>query len=210
MQARIAYEGLRVCFQAILERRNHRQPCQFAVAIDKYYHSRHKRVPSPLLVVEFCVHQAFLPLFWVSKGLLLRLATKLADIFTNSFVKIWQNSVLSYRILPPSMWNRRTQTGVILGGGRMIGVIAPYLAKFHHSYQSNDIIDRLNYQFTTTIIALAAFTLAATQYVGKPIQASSTSLLKFFIPTYIFHCFGEAQAVCLHLRIYLIGVSFSY
>ncbi|VDN89176.1 unnamed protein product [Brugia pahangi] len=54
----------------------------------------------------------------------------------------------------------------------MIGVIAPYLSKFHRNYQSNDIIDRLNYQYTALIIALTAFTLAATQYVGKPIQVS--------------------------------------
>nr|CDP94488.1 BMA-INX-5, isoform c [Brugia malayi] len=55
----------------------------------------------------------------------------------------------------------------------MIGVIAPYLSKFHRNYQSNDIIDRLNYQYTALIIALTAFTLAATQYVGKPIQMSA-------------------------------------
>lgn len=58
----------------------------------------------------------------------------------------------------------------------MIGVIAPYLSKFHRSYQSNDIIDRLNYQYTSIIIALTAFTLAATQYVGKPIQVSFNAI----------------------------------
>lgn len=52
----------------------------------------------------------------------------------------------------------------------MIGSIAPYVAKFRRSYQSNDVIDRLNYQYTALVIAVAAFTLAATQYVGKPIQ----------------------------------------
>ncbi|KAI6229183.1 Innexin [Aphelenchoides besseyi] len=52
----------------------------------------------------------------------------------------------------------------------MIGAIAPYLSRIRRSYQSNDIIDRLNYQYTAVIIALAAFTLTATQYVGKPVQ----------------------------------------
>ncbi|CEF70393.1 Innexin family-containing protein [Strongyloides ratti] len=52
----------------------------------------------------------------------------------------------------------------------MIGAILPYMAKIRRSYQSNDIIDRLNYHYTATILVLAAVTLAATQYVGKPIQ----------------------------------------
>ncbi|VDM42316.1 unnamed protein product, partial [Toxocara canis] len=52
----------------------------------------------------------------------------------------------------------------------MIAVIVPYVGKIRRSYQSNDIVDRLNYQYTTMIITLAALTLAATQYVGKPIQ----------------------------------------
>uniref|UniRef100_A0A7E4UUP8 Innexin n=1 Tax=Panagrellus redivivus TaxID=6233 RepID=A0A7E4UUP8_PANRE len=52
----------------------------------------------------------------------------------------------------------------------MIGALSPYISRIRRSYQSNDIIDRLNYQYTATIISLAAFTLAATQYVGKPIQ----------------------------------------
>ncbi|KAE9555963.1 hypothetical protein FO519_000819 [Halicephalobus sp. NKZ332] len=52
----------------------------------------------------------------------------------------------------------------------MIGALSPYISKIKRSYQSNDIVDRLNYQYTATIISLAAFTLAATQYVGKPIQ----------------------------------------
>jgi hypothetical protein len=52
----------------------------------------------------------------------------------------------------------------------MIGALSPYISKIRRSYQSNDIVDRLNYQYTATIISLAAFTLAATQYVGKPIQ----------------------------------------
>jgi hypothetical protein len=52
----------------------------------------------------------------------------------------------------------------------MIGALAPYITKIRRSYQSNDIIDRLNYQYTASIIALAAITMAATQYVGKPIQ----------------------------------------
>ncbi|CAJ0583067.1 unnamed protein product, partial [Mesorhabditis spiculigera] len=52
----------------------------------------------------------------------------------------------------------------------MIGVIAPYVAKIRRSYQSNDIIDRLNYHYTALIVMIGAITLAATQYVGKPIQ----------------------------------------
>ncbi|CAD5229285.1 unnamed protein product [Bursaphelenchus okinawaensis] len=52
----------------------------------------------------------------------------------------------------------------------MIGALAPYLGRIRRSYQSNDIIDRLNYQYTAVMIMLAAFTLTATQYVGKPIQ----------------------------------------
>uniref|UniRef100_A0AC34Q881 Innexin n=1 Tax=Panagrolaimus sp. JU765 TaxID=591449 RepID=A0AC34Q881_9BILA len=52
----------------------------------------------------------------------------------------------------------------------MIGALSPFISRIKRSYQSNDIIDRLNYQYTATIISLAAFTLAATQYVGKPIQ----------------------------------------
>ncbi|KAI6191749.1 Innexin [Aphelenchoides bicaudatus] len=52
----------------------------------------------------------------------------------------------------------------------MIGALAPYLSKIRRSYQSNDLIDRLNYQYTAVILALAGFTLTATQYVGKPIQ----------------------------------------
>ncbi|OZC10843.1 Innexin [Onchocerca flexuosa] len=72
----------------------------------------------------------------------------------------------------------------------MIGVIAPYLLKFQRSYQSNDIIDRLNYQYTAQIIALTAFTLAATQYVGKPIQcwvpAQFTGAWEKYTETYCF------------------------
>ncbi|CAG9534659.1 unnamed protein product [Cercopithifilaria johnstoni] len=72
----------------------------------------------------------------------------------------------------------------------MIGVIAPYLSKFYLSYQSNDIIDRLNYQYTSLIIALTAFTLAGTQYVGKPIQcwvpAQFTGAWEKYAETYCF------------------------
>uniref|UniRef100_A0A914MUA5 Innexin n=1 Tax=Meloidogyne incognita TaxID=6306 RepID=A0A914MUA5_MELIC len=52
----------------------------------------------------------------------------------------------------------------------MIGALTPYLSKIRRSYQSNDIIDRLNYQYTAIMLSFAAITLAATQYVGKPIQ----------------------------------------
>ncbi|KAM3728303.1 Innexin unc-9 [Dirofilaria immitis] len=80
--------------------------------------------------------------------------------------------------------------GVIELVDTMIGVIAPYLAKFHRSYQSNDIIDRLNYQYTALIIVLTAFTLAATQYVGKPIQcwvpAQFTGAWEKYTETYCF------------------------
>lgn len=52
----------------------------------------------------------------------------------------------------------------------MIGALAPYLTKIRRSYQSNDIVDRLNYQYTAMMLSFAAITMAATQYVGKPIQ----------------------------------------
>jgi len=52
----------------------------------------------------------------------------------------------------------------------MIGTIAPYITRIRRSYQSNDVIDRLNYQYTTSLLTVAAITMAATQYVGKPIQ----------------------------------------
>ena len=52
----------------------------------------------------------------------------------------------------------------------MIGAIAPYITRIRRSYQSNDIIDRLNYQYTALMLTVASITLAATQYVGKPIQ----------------------------------------
>ena len=68
----------------------------------------------------------------------------------------------------------------------MIGAIAPYLTRIRRrfvilqsnphdlrefcSYQSNDIVDRLNYQYTAMLLSFAAITMAATQYVGKPIQ----------------------------------------
>uniref|UniRef100_A0A915ASB5 Innexin n=2 Tax=Parascaris TaxID=6254 RepID=A0A915ASB5_PARUN len=72
----------------------------------------------------------------------------------------------------------------------MIGVIAPYVARIRRSYQSNDIIDRLNYEYTAIMIALAAFTLAATQYVGKPIQcwvpAQFTGAWEKYTETYCF------------------------
>uniref|UniRef100_A0A0N5AIV2 Innexin n=1 Tax=Syphacia muris TaxID=451379 RepID=A0A0N5AIV2_9BILA len=72
----------------------------------------------------------------------------------------------------------------------MIGSIAPYVSKFRRSYQSNDVIDRLNYQYTALVIAFAAFTLAATQYVGKPIQcwvpAQFTGAWEKYTETYCF------------------------
>ncbi|PAV84403.1 hypothetical protein WR25_19992 [Diploscapter pachys] len=52
----------------------------------------------------------------------------------------------------------------------MIGAIVPYLTRIRRSYQSNDLVDRLNYHYTAFMIALGAVTLAASQYVGKPIQ----------------------------------------
>lgn len=52
----------------------------------------------------------------------------------------------------------------------MIGALVPYIIRIRRSYQSNDVIDRLNYQYTAIMISLSAITLAATQYVGKPIQ----------------------------------------
>ena len=52
----------------------------------------------------------------------------------------------------------------------MIGAIVPYVNKIRRSYQSNDLVDRLNYQYTAMMVAIGAITLAATQYVGKPIQ----------------------------------------
>ncbi|KAK0404378.1 hypothetical protein QR680_017430 [Steinernema hermaphroditum] len=72
----------------------------------------------------------------------------------------------------------------------MIGSIAPYVAKIRRSYQSNDIVDRLNYQYTTLMVMLAAITLAATQYVGKPIQcwvpAQFTGAWEKYAETYCF------------------------
>jgi hypothetical protein len=52
----------------------------------------------------------------------------------------------------------------------MIGIIVPYVQKIKRSYQSNDLIDRLHYQYTTLVMCVAALTLAGTQYVGQPIQ----------------------------------------
>ena len=52
----------------------------------------------------------------------------------------------------------------------MIGIIVPYVQKIRRSYQSNDLIDRLHYQYTTLVMCVAALTLAGTQYVGQPIQ----------------------------------------
>ncbi|VDK47470.1 unnamed protein product [Anisakis simplex] len=72
----------------------------------------------------------------------------------------------------------------------MIGVIVPYLSKIRRSYQSNDLIDRLSYEYTAMIITLAAFTLAATQYVGNPIQcwvpAQFTGAWEKYTETYCF------------------------
>lgn len=84
---------------------------------------------------------------------------------------------------------------------RMIGVLVPYLSKVHRSYQSNDIVDRLNYQYTTIIIGLCALTLAATQYVGKPIQVKKFKvfilILQFLINknliVFNFQCWVPAQ-----------------
>lgn len=72
----------------------------------------------------------------------------------------------------------------------MIGAIVPYVAKIRRSYQSNDIIDRLNYQYTALIVVVGAITLAATQYVGKPIQcwvpAQFTGAWEKYAETYCF------------------------
>ncbi|KAI6198397.1 Innexin [Aphelenchoides fujianensis] len=67
----------------------------------------------------------------------------------------------------------------------MIGAIAPYLSRIKRSYQSNDIIDRLNYQYTAVIIALACFTLTATQYVGKPIHILGLQAFMFYLPALV-------------------------
>ncbi|ETN68302.1 putative innexin-3 [Necator americanus] len=72
----------------------------------------------------------------------------------------------------------------------MIGAIVPYVSKIRRSYQSNDLIDRLNYQYTAMLVALGAITLAATQYVGKPIQcwvpAQFTGAWEKYAETYCF------------------------
>ncbi len=70
----------------------------------------------------------------------------------------------------------------------MIGAIVPYVSKIRRSYQSNDIIDRLNYQYTTMIVMLSAITLAATQYVGKPIQVQrwTSAIISWHIVGIIF------------------------
>jgi hypothetical protein len=72
----------------------------------------------------------------------------------------------------------------------MIGSIAPYITRIRRSYQSNDIVDRLNYQYTAVMLSLSAITLAATQYVGKPIQcwvpAEYTGSWEKYAETYCF------------------------
>ncbi|KAF8383964.1 hypothetical protein PRIPAC_73106, partial [Pristionchus pacificus] len=72
----------------------------------------------------------------------------------------------------------------------MIGAFVPYVAKLHRSYQSNDIVDRLNYQYTATMVMVCAIMLAGTQYVGKPIQcwvpAQFTGAWEKYAETYCF------------------------
>ncbi|CAI4228601.1 unnamed protein product [Auanema sp. JU1783] len=72
----------------------------------------------------------------------------------------------------------------------MIGAFLPYVKKIRRSYQSNDLVDRLNYQYTALLVAIGAITLAATQYVGKPIQcwvpAQFTGAWEKYAETYCF------------------------
>ncbi|CAD6190507.1 unnamed protein product [Caenorhabditis auriculariae] len=72
----------------------------------------------------------------------------------------------------------------------MLGAIAPYIGRIRRSYQSNDVVDRLSYQYTALLVAIGALTLAATQYVGKPIQcwvpAQFTGAWEKYAETYCF------------------------
>jgi hypothetical protein len=52
----------------------------------------------------------------------------------------------------------------------MLGVISPFISKIRRSYQSNDLIDRLNYEYTTMIMLIAAVSMGTAQYIGNPIQ----------------------------------------
>ncbi|CAI5454789.1 unnamed protein product [Caenorhabditis angaria] len=72
----------------------------------------------------------------------------------------------------------------------MIGVLLPYIRKFQRSAESNDLIDRINYQYTSTILGFSAVMMAASQYIGKPIQcwvpAQFTRMWEKYAETYCF------------------------
>uniref|UniRef100_A0A1I7TRH4 Innexin n=1 Tax=Caenorhabditis tropicalis TaxID=1561998 RepID=A0A1I7TRH4_9PELO len=72
----------------------------------------------------------------------------------------------------------------------MIGVLLPYVRKFQRSAESNDIVDRFSYQYTSTILGFSAIMMAASQYVGRPIQcwvpAQFTRTWEKYAETYCF------------------------
>ncbi|CAO4386679.1 unnamed protein product [Caenorhabditis nigoni] len=72
----------------------------------------------------------------------------------------------------------------------MIGVLLPYVRKFQRSAESNDIVDRFSYQYTSTLLGFSAIMMAASQYVGRPIQcwvpAQFTRTWEKYAETYCF------------------------
>uniref|UniRef100_A0A8R1HZ67 Innexin n=1 Tax=Caenorhabditis japonica TaxID=281687 RepID=A0A8R1HZ67_CAEJA len=72
----------------------------------------------------------------------------------------------------------------------MIGVLLPYVRKFQRSAESNDIVDRVSYQYTSTLLGFSAIMMAASQYVGRPIQcwvpAQFTRTWEKYAETYCF------------------------
>ncbi|CAB3399451.1 unnamed protein product [Caenorhabditis bovis] len=72
----------------------------------------------------------------------------------------------------------------------MIGVFLPYLKKFQRSAESNDIVDRLSYQYSAMLLGISAVMMAASQYLGTPIQcwvpAQFTRMWEKYAETYCF------------------------
>ncbi len=59
-----------------------------------------------------------------------------------------------------------------------------------YRYDSGDVIDRINYEYTPLILSILSLTLMASQYVGKPIQcwfpAQFTDTWEAYGETYCF------------------------